>query len=513
MNLNLNIKIVSINEMKVVTSNGDIPQARFGHTCLASFFNLVSNNLIVVFGGATGDIGKYSITNETYIYETNEQIWTKLDFQSFDNASNSIPSPRAAHAACVIDRFQMIVFGGASGGGSLTSDELYLLDLRKGVAEAQWLIVPVLGQTPGRRYGHTLIFSKPFLIVFGGNTGTEPVNDTWVLDVEKQTFVWNKLNFQGPIPTQRVYHSGSLCTTGSATGMIVIFGGRGPDQLPLNDIWGLRKHRNGKWDWVQAPCKTNTQLPVSRFQHTSVFYETLLLIIGGRTNRISDEVHFDIYDTETSEWTTLTSTKRFRHSSCILGKDLYIFGGFNHDSTTVPTNKMTILDFSNLLKQNNITQKTSSTKLSESFSPALTKDKESTISNQIQIVPKKETVKSGGKKMEDFKKKNDNNKKPVQVSNKETTQTTIIEETIQESQQAKGDISKANNFIKYLLRPSEWSSTTDGNGRFRFSTEEIVALEEECHRIIRRTNDLANQSPFKSLWRYSWSISGFNEIF
>lgn len=78
-------------------------------------------------------------------------------------------------------------------GGSLASDDLYLLDLRNGDAAAQWMIVPVVGRTPSRRYGHTIVFSKPYLIVFGGNTGTEPVNDVWCLNVDKAPFTWEQL--------------------------------------------------------------------------------------------------------------------------------------------------------------------------------------------------------------------------------------------------------------------------------------------------------------------------------
>ena len=78
----------------------------------------------------------------------------------------------------------MVVYGGATGGGSLASDDLYLLDMRNGEDMAQWMIVPVVGSTPGRRYGHTIIFSKPHLLVYGGNTGAEPVNDVWCLSVE-----------------------------------------------------------------------------------------------------------------------------------------------------------------------------------------------------------------------------------------------------------------------------------------------------------------------------------------
>ncbi len=25
--------------------------------------------------------------------------------------------------------------------------------------------------TPGQRYGHTMVFNKPYLVVFGGNSG------------------------------------------------------------------------------------------------------------------------------------------------------------------------------------------------------------------------------------------------------------------------------------------------------------------------------------------------------
>lgn len=56
------------------------------------------------------------------------------------------------------------------------------------------MIVPVVGSTPGRRYGHSIIFSKPHLLVFGGNTGTEAVNDVWCLSVEKAPFSWIKLD-------------------------------------------------------------------------------------------------------------------------------------------------------------------------------------------------------------------------------------------------------------------------------------------------------------------------------
>lgn len=73
------------------------------------------------------------------------------------------------------------------------------------------------------------------------------------------------MNFSETLPIPRVYHTASLCTSGSANGMIIVYGGRSADQLSLSDIWGLRKHRNGKWDWVEAPIRSTSIKPTPRF--------------------------------------------------------------------------------------------------------------------------------------------------------------------------------------------------------------------------------------------------------
>ena len=50
--------------------NGEIPQARFGHT-----ITIVSKQKVVLFGGATGDTGKYSMTGETFMYNILSKTW------------------------------------------------------------------------------------------------------------------------------------------------------------------------------------------------------------------------------------------------------------------------------------------------------------------------------------------------------------------------------------------------------------------------------------------------------
>lgn len=63
---------------------GEVPLARFGHTitqgiCFLLILLLVSKNKVVLFGGATGDTGKYIITGDTYALDLISYRWTKLE--------------------------------------------------------------------------------------------------------------------------------------------------------------------------------------------------------------------------------------------------------------------------------------------------------------------------------------------------------------------------------------------------------------------------------------------------
>lgn len=210
------------------------------------------------------------------------------------------------------------------------------------------MIVPVVGSTPGRRYGHSVAFAKPHLLVHGGNTGSEAVNDVWCLSVEKAPFSWVKLDCGSEVPNTRVYHSAALCWTGSATGMMVIFGGRTQDQSALNDTWGLRRHRDGRWDWVKAPYKSTSAVPTLRYQHSTLFLGPLMLVIGGRTNNVGEKVALEVYDTESSEWFKFSALQRFRHVCWSVDTQVYVHGGFEHTTPNVPLNLISLVDLEKL---------------------------------------------------------------------------------------------------------------------------------------------------------------------
>lgn len=82
---------------------------------------------------------------------------------------------------------------------------------------------------------------------------------------QNNSFVWNKLEvLNNQAPSARVYHAAAVCTKGNASGMMILFGGRDSQDQALNDTWGLRKHRDGTWDWTKAPSQS-TVLPKERY--------------------------------------------------------------------------------------------------------------------------------------------------------------------------------------------------------------------------------------------------------
>ena len=130
--------------------------------------------------------------------------------------------------------------------------------------------------------------------------------------------------------------------------MMVTFGGRTTDQSALKDTWGLRRHRNGVWDWVKAPYKAGTEEPIARYQHSSIFVGTMLIILGGRTNTVGETVQLEVYETESSEWHKFNTMQRFRHSLWQVDAQLYMHGGFDNETPNIPTNSIMKLDLHNL---------------------------------------------------------------------------------------------------------------------------------------------------------------------
>ncbi len=60
--------------METFVPTGDNPFPRFGHTVTH-----VSENMAVLFGGAIGNTGQYSITGDTFIMDIKQRKWSRLE--------------------------------------------------------------------------------------------------------------------------------------------------------------------------------------------------------------------------------------------------------------------------------------------------------------------------------------------------------------------------------------------------------------------------------------------------
>ena len=76
---------------------------------------MVNKYKVVLFGGATGDTGKYSMTGETFIFNMLLRTWTELNGKFFIFFFSNLiyfsilvkgvpPSPRAAHASTNVEQ-------------------------------------------------------------------------------------------------------------------------------------------------------------------------------------------------------------------------------------------------------------------------------------------------------------------------------------------------------------------------------------------------------------------------
>ena len=58
---------------ETIEGTGEVPDARFGHTVTT-----VSKAKVVLFGGATGDTGRYGMQGDTHMLNVETMTWKKL---------------------------------------------------------------------------------------------------------------------------------------------------------------------------------------------------------------------------------------------------------------------------------------------------------------------------------------------------------------------------------------------------------------------------------------------------
>ena len=493
-----------LQNLKKVSAFGDLPLNRFGHTIIP-----LTNVKMCLFGGAIGDSKKLNYTNETFIYNILTKIWKKISIKNKD----SIPKERAAHAAASNEKSQMAIYGGSTTSGGLAEDCLYLFSLdTKDESKGEWTKIKTKGTTPGERYGHSLTYLNPYFVLFGGNFNPKLSNDIWIINVNSinNDNQWIKINFindSDNIPAERLYHSCEVCTYGKYKNKIIIFGGRDSNNNPLNDLWALdiKDDNNGEWIklFPNTPNNDNKNALTPRINHTMLFYDNFLIILGGKNSTLNP-VPIEVFDTESGESFQFKKIIMNRHTSFLFNKDIFFFGGFNLKSH-VPLGDLYKISLNEIFENSPLIKIINKTNIEKSNTVSVTDSEKTHYKLSHEVVIGSDGIiananNGNNKESQDelslfrkisLSKLTDENKRVGEINVKNSL---ITKQNVY-------NIILIDKFIDTLLRPLDWfdhKKMDELHNKLPFTKEEIESLIEEVIPIISKENSLIKiRSPCK----------------
>eukprot|EP00921_Rhytidocystis_pertsovi_P014382 GHVQ01023321.1.p1 GENE.GHVQ01023321.1~~GHVQ01023321.1.p1 ORF type:complete len:403 (+),score=47.26 GHVQ01023321.1:375-1583(+) len=196
--------------------------------------------------GASNEVGGISCArkkrNRRSMEERESEKYYESDISLMERSSVlSIVCPKEANVfrrwyhKCVLlssALCEVLMFGGKLNQRDLCGNEVYSARLsglmhrnRSSQLSVDWSVVSCAGIGPGSRYGHSMVYMDPYVIVFGGHDGKDRLNDLWLLSITggDQTRwglvrhgCWQRVELcmlpgAGVVwPTRRVFHAAAV---------------------------------------------------------------------------------------------------------------------------------------------------------------------------------------------------------------------------------------------------------------------------------------------------------------
>nr|AML78820.1 putative LOV domain-containing protein [Gyrostemon ramulosus] len=189
--------------------------------------------------------------------------WRKL------TVGGAVEPSRCNFSACAVGN-RVVLFGG-EGVNMQPMNDTFVLDLNSD--NPKWQHVQVSSPPPGR-WGHTLsCVNGSHLVVFGGCGRQGLLNDVFVLDLDAKLPTWREISGLAP-PLPRSWHSS--CTLDGTK--LIVSGGCADSGVLLSDTFLLDLSME-KPVWREIPAAWT---PPSRLGHTlSVYGGRKILMFGG----------------------------------------------------------------------------------------------------------------------------------------------------------------------------------------------------------------------------------------
>ncbi|KAK1315846.1 Adagio protein 1 [Acorus calamus] len=221
--------------------------------------------------------------------------WRKL------TVGGAVEPSRCNFSACAVGN-RVVLFGG-EGVNMQPMNDTFVLDLN--ASNPEWRHVKVSSPPPGR-WGHTLsCLNGSWLVVFGGCGRQGLLNDVFVLDLDAKHPAWREVSGLAP-PLPRSWHSS--CTLDGTK--LVVSGGCADSGVLLSDTFLLDLTME-KPVWREIPVRWK---PPSRLGHTLTVYDgRKILMFGGLAKsgplrlRSSDVFTMDLSEEE-PQWRCITGS-------------------------------------------------------------------------------------------------------------------------------------------------------------------------------------------------------------
>ncbi|KAJ6627112.1 hypothetical protein B0H10DRAFT_2210524 [Mycena sp. CBHHK59/15] len=267
-----------------------------------------------------GGLVREAARNDLYLFSSRDHSATLLQ------TAGDGPSPRVGHASALVSNV-LIVWGGdtktdpKSKPTDKQDDSLYLLNLMS----REWTRVTVYGPSPAGRYGHavTMAGGSKF-IVFGGQVDGEFLNDLWSFDLNslRARATWELCEpTSAERPAQRTGHA---CIT--FENRIIIFGGT-DGQYHYNDTWTFDLTTR---KWAELQCIGF--IPSPREGHAAALVDDVIYVFGGRGVDGKDLSDLAAFKISNQRWYMFQNmgpspSGRSGHAMAAVGPKVFVLGG------------------------------------------------------------------------------------------------------------------------------------------------------------------------------------------
>jgi hypothetical protein len=230
----------------------------------------------------------------------------------------------------------MIVFGGETATGRVGETWALALD------RMEWTLLAPSGAGPEARRDHSAIYDSVGgrMIVFGG-TDPSPRNDLWGLSLTGAA-TWAEIPIADPKPSARSTHT---AVYDGMVGQMIVFGGYGIDRAAttyLDDLWALSLS-SAQPTW--AAWNLSGSAPGHRAKHVSVYdpVGVQLVVFGGTdgAGKFGDPWLLPMPVTSETRWVQGVTpyTSKFGGAAVYDPKEkrMIAYGGFDYDGKLNPT--------------------------------------------------------------------------------------------------------------------------------------------------------------------------------